>query len=250
LDPGGEMLETNRTNGRWMNPEIDVATAVKSASIPTEAVKRSIEAGFADARCHEDPYRHWLLGGVFPAAIAAELRHLPFAPPRLDGVSGKRELHNDKRHYFDAANNARFPQCGAVAEAFQSPEVVGVIRRRTGLDLTGTYVRLEYAQDVDGFWLEPHTDLGVKKFTMLIYLSDGPEQGDLGTDIYRAPGDWAKRTPFDDNSALIFVPDHNSWHGLERRPIHGVRKSVIMNYVTEDWIAREQLAFPSIPVRA
>ena len=44
-------------------------------------------------------------------------------------------------------------------------------------------MRLEYAQDTDGFWLEPHTDLGVKLFTMLIYLPDSGEQNDLGTDI-------------------------------------------------------------------
>jgi hypothetical protein len=29
-----------------------------------------------------------------------------------------------------------------------------------------------------------------------------------------------------------------------------VRKSVIMNYVTDDWRAREQLAYPATPVRA
>ena len=232
-----------------MNAEINVNEAMISVSDLANTVKRSLDASFANARRHEEPYRHWLLGDVFPMDVAAQLRHLPFSPPRLDGVSGKRELHNDKRHYFDATNNARFPQCGAVAEAFQSQEVIGVIRRRTGLDLSGTYVRLEYAQDVDGFWLEPHTDLGVKKFTMLIYLSDGPEQADLGTDIFRAPGDWATRTPFDHNSALIFVPGANSWHGLVRRPIHGVRKSVIMNYVTDGWLAREQLAYPTTPVR-
>jgi hypothetical protein len=233
-----------------MNAEIEPREAMLATSSLAETVKRSLEASFATARRYEDPYRHWILRDVFPDHVAAELRHLPFSPPRLDGVSGKRELHNDKRHYFDAANNARFAQCGAVAEALQSPRVVGAIARSTGLDLTGTYVRLEYAQDVEGFWLEPHTDLGVKKFTMLIYLSDGAEQADLGTDIYRAPGDWAGRTAFDDNSALVFVPGDNSWHGLERRAIHGVRKSVIMNYVTDDWRAREQLAYPANPVRA
>jgi hypothetical protein len=250
LDLGGEMLDMNRTDGRRMNAEINVKQVMNSTSSLAEAVKRSLDASFANARRHDDPYRHWLLRDVFPSDVAAQLRHLPFSPPQLDGVSGKRELHNDKRRYFDAANNTRFPQCGAVAEAFQSPEVVEVIRRRTGEDLSGTYVRLEYAQDVEGFWLEPHTDLGVKKFTMLIYLSDGPEQADLGTDIYRSPGDWVRRTPFDDNSALIFVPGGDSWHGLEPRPIHGVRKSVIMNYVTDDWRAREQLAYPATPVRA
>jgi hypothetical protein len=46
------------------------------------------------------------------------------------------------------------------------------------------------------------------------------------------------------------VPGHDTWHGLERRAIHGVRKSVIMNYVTDEWRARDQLAYPSLPVRA
>ena len=178
------------------------------------------------------------------------LRGLPFPAPDLGGVSGKRELHNDQRHYFDSANIARFGECAAVADAFQSAEVVAVIESATGADLSGSFVRLEYAQDTDGFWLEPHTDLGVKRFTMLIYLPESPAQADLGTDIYRDPGAWFARPDFTDNAALVFVPGSNTWHGLARRPIPGVRRSVIMNYVTSDWRAREQLAYPTTPVRA
>ena len=58
------------------------------------------------------------------------------------------------------------------------------LRGRFGGPLEGTYVRIEYAQDIDGFWLKPHTDIGVKMFTMLIYMSDDPRHADLGTDIY------------------------------------------------------------------
>ena len=145
----------------------------------------------------------------------------------------------------------RFAVCAAVAEAFQAPEVVGRIERAMGADLARTYVRLEYAQDVDGFWLEPHTDLGVKRFTMLIYLNSGEDdQSGLGTDLFVDGKTWAKETPFDDNTALIFTPGADTWHGLRKRPIAGVRRSVIMNYVTEDWRAREQLAFPDTPVQA
>jgi len=85
---------------------------------------------------------------------------------------------------------------------------------------------------------------------MLIYLADGDGQADLGTDIYADKDSWSKRSAFVDNSALVFVPSHNTWHGLERRPIRGVRKSVIMNYVTDDWRERGQLAYPETPVRA
>ncbi len=210
------------------------------------AVQASVTASLEGARRGEAPYRHWTASNVFPAAVAAELRTLPFSPPDLHGVSGKRELHNDQRHYFNAANIARFAACRA--DAFQSRPVVEAIERVTGARLAGSYVRLEYAQDTDGFWLEPHTDLGVKRFTMLIYLADGEQQGDLGTDLYADPATWAKRSAFRDNSALVFVPGADTWHGLARRPIVGVRRSVIMNYVTEGWLARDQLAYPTTPV--
>jgi hypothetical protein len=216
----------------------------------TAAVKASLIAAFAAARPQPSPFPHRLLSDVFPEGMTHDLCRLPFPCPDLNGVSGKRELHNDQRHYFDPANNARFDACAAVADAFQSREVVRAIESTTGANLSDAYVRLEYAQDTDGFWLEPHTDLGVKRFTMLIYLSDSADQTDLGTDIFSDPLTWAARPPFTDNTALVFVPGANTWHGLTRRAIDGVRRSIIMNYVTDEWRAREQLAYPRTPVRA
>jgi hypothetical protein len=216
----------------------------------TGAVSASLLAAFARARPDETPYRHWMVSEVFPPGLTTVLGRLPFATPDLNGISGKRELHNDQRHYFDAANNARFPACAAVADAFQSRPVTRAIEAATGADLAGSYVRLEYAQDTDGFWLQPHTDLGVKRFTMLIYLAEGAGQADLGTDIYADRDTWAKRSAFVDNTALVFVPGADSWHGLEPRQIRGVRRSVIMNYVTDGWRERGQLAYPETPVRA
>ena len=49
-----------------------------------------------------------------------------------------------------------------------------ISRRCSAPISSGTYLRIEFAQDIDGFWLEPHTDLGVKVFTMLLYLSKDP----------------------------------------------------------------------------
>jgi hypothetical protein len=225
-------------------------TVISTAPSLKEAVQASLHAAFASAKVDDRPYRHWGLSGVFPEGLSATLRALPFAPPRLDGISGKRELHNDQRHYFDDLNMRRFEACAAVAEAFQSSEVATTIMDVTGADLRGAFVRLEYAQDTDGFWLEPHTDLGVKRFTMLIYLAEGEGQADLGTDIYAAPDRWAKRSAFTDNTALVFVPGDNTWHGLSPRPIPGIRRSLIMNYVTREWRARDQLAYPDTPVLA
>ena len=49
---------------------------------------------------------------------------------------------------------------------------------------------------------------------------------------------------------MIFVPSDNTWHGFERRPIEQIRKTLIVNYVTQEWRAREQLAFPDKTVNS
>jgi hypothetical protein len=207
-------------------------------------IKQSVDSG--DQR--ETPYRHWILKGVFPKEVYRDLKDMPFAAADLGGVSGTREAHNADRVYFAADNLQRFPKARATVEAFQDPEIVAHFESVFGAPLQGTYVRVEYAQDVDGFWLKPHTDIGVKMFTMLIYMSDDPRHSDLGTDIYADENTHVGRSPFEPNSAMIFVPSKSTWHGFEKRPIHGVRRSIIVNYVTNEWRAREQLAFPTTAV--
>ena len=218
-------------------------------SAAASRVAEAFEAAIAARRGYDRPYPYWLLENVFPADVSDALAELPFAPPVLNGVSGKRELHNDQRSYFDATGVARFPIMGAVAEALQSTRIAGGIARAFGAGIDDTYLRLEYAQDVDGFWLQPHTDLGVKKFTCLIYLSDGPGHETLGTDIYENPQTHFGTSPFRRGAAMVFVPGDNTWHGFERRPIEGVRRSVILNYVTHDWRERGQLSYPDRTVR-
>lgn len=219
----------------------------------TSAAATAIQAAFFDAlgtgETHETPYPHWLMEGLFPAADLTALQTLPYPAPELGGVSGTREAHNGTRVYFDQHNQDTYPVCRAVSEAFQDSALVGRLAKATGADLDGTYLRIEYAQDTDGFWLQPHTDIGVKRFTLLAYLSDEPGHDDLGTDIYADAATWVARSPFGANKAMAFVPSGHSWHGFEPRPITGVRKSLIINYVTNDWRAREQLSFPTEPVR-
>ena len=208
----------------------------------------SIVDSLKAAQQHNAPYRYWLTSTCFPESVLDEILALPFVAAELGGVSGKRELHNVSRRYFDVDNRALFPCIDAVASAFQDRRVAAVIERTFGAQLNGTYLRIELAQDVDGFWLAPHTDIGVKAFTFLLYLSKGSDHQDLGTDIYDNDKKWVGRTPYTSNSGMIFVPSADTYHGFERRPITDVRKLLVINYVTEDWRAREQLAYPDEPM--
>jgi hypothetical protein len=228
---------------------VEAAPSNERLSPAATRVADAFAASIAKRRVFDEPYRHFLIDNCFPKDVADELAGLPFAAPVLDGVSGKRELHNDQRSYFDAAGMARFPVMRAVAEALQSRRIARLIHETFGAPIDDTFLRLEYAQDIDGFWLEPHTDLGVKKFTCLIYLSEGPGHEKLGTDIYSARDRHFGSSPFKRGGAMIFVPGDNTWHGFEKRPIEGVRRSVILNYVTHEWRAREQLSYPEATVR-
>jgi hypothetical protein len=227
------------------------SVAVKSADAAAyraEDVIHTFRAAIDNAEQHEKPYRHWIVRDCLPADVIDDILALPFPPPALDGVSGKRELHNNTRRYFDADNIAAHQVCAAVADAFQDEWVTNRIQKVFGTDLRGTYLRIEFAQDTDGFWLEPHTDLGVKLFTMLLYVSKDESHSDLGTDIYDQDKQHVGRSPFAPNISLIFIPSDITYHGFEARPIKGVRKSVIINYVSDEWRAREQLAFPDAPI--
>jgi len=217
-------------------------------TISSDAVVSSLLDSFAAAQVREYPFRHWLLSRCFPEEVVNEVLELPFPAPQLGGVSGKREIHNATRKYFDVENRARFPVIAAVAEALQDPRVTAAVERTFKTQLGGSYLRIEYAQDTDGFWLEPHTDLGVKLFTFLIYLSRDPSHADLGTDLYDLEKRHVGRSPFASNAAMIFVPSDITYHGFEPRKINGVRKSLIINYVTAEWRSREQLAFPDQPI--
>jgi len=218
------------------------------AKSSAEDIVRTFSQSVAHGDRSDQPYPHWVLRGCFPDDTIEDILSLPFPAPSLEGVSGKRELHNNTRKYFDAENRKAFHVCDAVAEAFQDERVTDLIEKAFGTKLDGTYLRIEFAQDTDGFWLEPHTDLGVKSFTMLLYLSRDEAHKNLGTDVYDADKNHVGRSPFASNAAMVFVPSDNTYHGFEKRPIPGVRVSLIINYVTDEWRAREQLAFPETPI--
>ena len=190
------------------------------------------------------PFRHWRMQGMLPDNIVAALAGLDLAVPQRGDTAGRRETHNASRRFFDAAMQGQSGAAAAVADAFQSREVVALWREACGAALAGCRLRIEYCQDVGGFWLEPHTDIGAKKFTMLIYLVDPPAGECWGTDLLYPDGTLAQRATGAANSAVIFIPGADTWHGFAKRPISGVRRTLIVNYVGPEWRATHELCFP------
>lgn len=190
------------------------------------------------------PFDHWLLDDALPHDLPEAIAALPVPVPNGRVFNGTREINNSSRLFFSPESQARFPVCRDLADLFREPAIVAGLQRVTGADLSKGSLRIEYCQDVDGFWLEPHVDIAVKLFTMLIYLSGDPALRDAGTDIYDASPQHrlVGSVPYERGSGLIFIPGRDTWHGFTRRPIAGIRKSLIVNYVAPEWRARAELA--------
>jgi hypothetical protein len=201
-------------------------------------------AALRRAEHRREPFDYWLLEDVLPSGVCDEIAALPFPPPENAVFDGRREVNNSTRVYFTPQVRQRFPVCAEVADAFCHPRVIAAIERTTATSLADARLRIEYCQDVDGFWLEPHVDIPVKRFTMLVYLTDAPELHDAGTDIYDATPahDLVTSAPYEWNAGLIFIPGKDTWHGFRKRPVRGVRRSIIVNYVGPEWRAVEELA--------
>ena len=210
----------------------------------------SMLAAFDAAKHLTAPFDYWLLNQVLPERVANDVCALPFAPPRIGDTKGKRETHNSTRVFFSPEHQARYPVIATLAEAFQSGPTLAALQAHFPVSLGGSYLRIEYCQDVEGFWLEPHTDISAKLITMLVYLSSGPQAEDWGTDIYDEQMRLVGRAPGSFNTGLVFVPGSDTWHGYAKRPMAGVRKSLIINFVKSDWRSRHELTFPDRPCPA
>ncbi len=238
-----------------MPPDVAFKDFRMTVVSPADALSRAVQASFISSLAKSErrsvPYRHWLLSDVIPAAVAEELVDLPIAAPEAEKLvlDGRRDTNNATRTFLGASVRQRFAAVRALAEAFQSSETVAAIERECGTSLAGTNLRIEFCQDTEGFWLEPHTDIGPKKFTMSIFLCRGEGAGDLGTDIFDADKQWVARAPSAFNQAMLFIPSKTTFHGFRQRPFKGLRKSLIVNYVTQEFRSRHELAYPETPVR-
>ncbi len=200
-----------------------------------------------EARRLEAPYVRWSLVNVFPEALCTAILVLPIVPPMLGQTDGTRASYNRRRTFVTPELRRKFPVCEKLAEALQDAAVARQFEETCGIAADGTYLRIEYIQDTDGMWLEPHRDIPEKVFSMVLYLCTGPDAKDWGTDIYDEELRWIGRSSAEFNTAVIFKAGPNTWHGFERRPIVGVRRLMEINYVC-NWQDRGQLAFPDLPV--
>jgi hypothetical protein len=241
----------HRATLRWKKLQRFFSGLEIQTPLPPETGRRTIQSvgtALTQAQRKSEPFRHWLLDGVLPNEVAGALAHLRIPAPKLAEQVGRRDAHNCLRTFFTPEMQARNTACAEIAAAFQHPDMVQRLERETGRRFSGSFLRIEYCQDRDGFWLEPHTDIGAKLLTFSVFLSQEPEAVDWGTDLYDSARRHVGRVPAGFNRGYAFVPGADTLHGVERRSFRGVRRSIIVNYVKPEWRSRHELAFPATPI--
>ncbi|GBQ82033.1 hypothetical protein AA13595_0805 [Gluconacetobacter johannae DSM 13595] len=211
---------------------------------PAGAARACLAASLAAARGGDWPFAHWTLADLLPpACVAALLDWDPGRAAQGGDTGGRREARNADRVFVTPSQRARVPGLAVLADMFDAPATRQALAGLCGARLAGTALRLELCLDTDGFWLEPHTDIGAKKLTLLVSLSTDADAADWGTDLMTGDGRAVARASGAFNSGLLFVPASDSWHGFVRRPIRGLRRSLIVNFVGPEWCATHELAF-------
>ena len=217
--------------------------------VPTvDAIAEHFAQAVRESQRSDNPYRHWKVKDVFPIDLCTGILTLPVAPPVLGDTDGTRNTYNESRCFITPEMRRKFPTCQAMSEALSRPDVARTMAETCNIDVEGSYLRMEYIQDLNGSWLEPHRDIPEKLFSMVVYLFIGPDAAEWGTDIYDANVKWVGRSPPTFNAGVIFVAGPATWHGFDPRPIIGVRRLMEINYARHDWRDKNQLAFPDQPI--
>lgn len=213
-----------------------------------DEIARHFRRALLDCEMSDVPYRHWSMVDALPEALCLHIIGLPIAPLIIDDCKGVRDVDNSLRTFVTPAAQADHPPLAVLAQALQRPEIAALCGKTCGFDVEGSYLRMEYIQDIDGAWLVPHHDVPEKLFSMVIYLCTGPHAKDWGTDIYDNNVKWFAKTSAQFNRAAIFIPGENTWHGFEKRKIIGIRRLFEINYVHHTWRDKDQVCFPDQPI--
>ena len=188
------------------------------------------------------PFGHWVYDRVFSEAIAQELSVLPLQSPTIQQHKGKRDIYNSSRIFLNPENCHKYPVLRSVVDVFNDSRIISQLGGICGRDLTQGKLRIEYTLDSGDFWLEPHLDIKEKLLTFLVYLSKGGDSSQWGTALYNPDLSLYAKVPYKMNLGFMFMAGKDTWHGVPKQQIIGVRKSLIINYVSNEWQNLHELA--------
>ena len=179
------------------------------------------------------PEKWWRVHKAFTEAQVKKMIKL-FPEEVSENLSGRRASANKFRTFItrDSKGADIFKDWNTLEKKMKKSDI-------TGVDMKYGNLRIELCQDGPEFWLEQHVDIPEKLMTLQIYLDKGNEN--WGTVLYSQPDQVFMELPFKSNTGWLGVLGEPVIHGVPKKKVDGVRKSVIINYVTSDWKDTDQL---------
>lgn len=151
-------------------------------------------------------------------------------------ITGKREGANNFRKF---ASRMHTPVLADMFKEFDGTSAREKFTDITGVDCTHGALRVELCQDSPGFYLEPHIDIPEKLITLQIYLED--QNPEWGTSLYNSNKEIVYTVPFRRNEGWLSHNKSPLVHGVEKKVVDGIRRSVIINYINGNWRDTSQL---------
>ena len=193
---------------------------------------------------YNEPFKHWEIDDFFESTLIKNILKLDI-PTGPNGYESRDVDDDSERAFITEDFVTKYPDFEDVVDIFTDDNFKSTLEKKYNINLKNyPKLRMEYMQDLDEFYIKPHTDELVKAITIVIYFTDDKRYVDsLGTELYvNENKEGVKKVPFKPNKGIIFVPDGEStWHGFSKSNFDIIRRSIIINYVTDEWRDIHQL---------
>jgi hypothetical protein len=185
---------------------------------------------FRNKQRNESPFEHYTFTEFFCQKELADINKIALKrhSASLDGA----RTTNNNRFFVDKENMWSNSALNRTVDFFLRDEIIDMFEKESGKKIRGNYLRVEFIEDREKSWLEPHVDISEKIMSLLIYLNNTGEGEDIGTALYDNEKRYVKTVPYIDNTGFYFYPSDNTWHGLESVKIKERRRAVMVNYCT------------------
>lgn len=104
------------------------------------------------------------------------------------------------------------------------------------------FLRIQFVRDIDGYYIEPHTDKINKLVTIICHLNS---VANGGTQILDKNRSIVKRVNSEKNNALLFFPNYapyvKTYHAFVDSPIIGNRDILMINYYNSTDVTTEHI---------
>ena len=137
---------------------------------------------FKNKRYSNNPFTHYTFTDFFCNNELADIDSIKLHnhSASLDGA----RTTNSNRFFVDKENMWSNSTLNKIVDFFLRDDIILMFEQESGKTIRGNYLRVEFIEDREKSWLEPHVDIDEKIMSFLLYLNNTNESLNIGTSLY------------------------------------------------------------------